>query len=278
MSRAQPDTTQSDSTTTEETYELDHVGFELEYPATRGEPPAAPANQNSRSMSDDYPGAWPVQGVPDSARGSCGTDHCGAEIRSGVMDLHTYQPETWYNESIRLGEEEGYTFAATGRGRSVFGLHTHLSPIDPDIVERITEETSSNEWCRVFFCASIDENSLDPWRHYRSSSPGHPFRGPRTRTETSDDDHYEFRLQEPVLPEHFELVCDFWRKVETEGVEAALDYARDLVLSKDERLTAIQQYRQLDERHDEWPTEQALNENNATDPAVAEWFADLMEE
>lgn len=273
-------TTQAQSgsgSSTDDAYELDHIGFELEYPATNGAPPAAPADANSRGLSGEYQGTWPAESVPPEARGACGTDHCGAEIRSGVMDLHSGQPEAWYEDSIRLGEEAGYRFAATGVGRSCFGLHTHLSPLNQDRVEVIHEATRENEWPRVFFCSSVHANSLDPWRHYRSSSPRSPFRGPRSYGETNDDHHYEFRLQEPVLPEHFGLVCDFWRKVETDGPELALDWARELVHDRDERLTAIVQYRQLETENDNWPNDGCFRGGN-TSRSAAEWFGDLMDE
>lgn len=268
------------SITEDETHTIEHVGFELEYPATTGTPPAAPANRPSSNLSNcnDADGLWPVESVPEDCRGRAGTDHCGAEIRSGVMDLHSNQPNLWYRDSIRHAEDEGYTFAASGHGRSCFGLHTHLSPIPSDI-RRVVDDACDNEWARVFFCSSVSERSLDPWRHYGGSAPRSPFSSAR-RGQTNDSSHYEFRLQEPVMPEHFDLVVDFWRRADNRGPEAAVDWARELVHERDERLTAIQQYHQLQEENDDWPTREALTDNSGprTDTGVARWFRDLMEE
>jgi hypothetical protein len=251
--------------------DLANIGVELEYPVARDRIPApAGVADTSNQLRGEYQREdWLTESFPDDG-GYMGSDHTGAEITSGILSIHSDQPEDWYRASIAEAESAGYPFAATGYGRTVFGLHMHVSDID-DSQRSAIANACNNEWARVFFCASIDENSLDPWRHGGVRNPGAPFRGPRS----GNRQHYEFRLPEPMLQDHFGLVMDFWRMAE-DDVDAAIDFAREIVYDRDERLTSIQQYQQLAGRP-EWDREQARREDAQTDPSVAEWFIDLME-
>lgn len=272
-----PTTVEQLETETEDSHDLRYIGVELEYPVA--EDPSTGSASRSRGLRDHFqsssrPG-WLSDFEGDS--GYMGSDHTGAEITSGILNLHTTEPEVWYQESINVSEEYGAPFGATGRGDTNFGLHMHVSDISDAQVEEIAD-ACSNEWARVFFCTSIDEQSADPWRHGGVHNPGNPFRGPRRDDNT--DQHYEFRLPEPMLPEHFQLVMNFWRLVEDESAEAAIDYARELVHDRDERLTAIQQYQSLRDRLEDWPNEAAVSDiqgqRTYTDESAAEWFVDLM--
>lgn len=269
-------TSRSTSIVTEDdlTPELNNVGVELEYPVAETET-SAPAGtaRTSGALYENYDrDDWEVPGLREDAWGYMGHDHTGAEITSGVLEIHSDEPEIWYEGSIEEAENDGHPFAASGFGETVFGLHQHVSELSQNARERIAE-ACSNEWALVFWCSSVSEDSLDPWRHGGIYSPSEPWSGPRH----PGNRHWEFRLPEPVLPEHFSLMMDFWRKVGAEGVEAATDFARDLVYDKDERLTAIQQYHQLEDEYEDWPRNSALEEGSGTDEGVALWFADLME-
>jgi hypothetical protein len=262
-------------------FQLGSVGIELEYP-TGDEISGRPTRSRDlrdgcreQNMDADLPrDAWlDENGSTDGGAnptGYMGSDHTGAEITSGILPLHTGSPEAWYQASINEAEGEyGHPFGASGRGSTNFGMHNHISSLTEDQVDAI-EEMCSNEYARVFFCTSIDHNSLDPWRHGGVRSPESSFRT------YSGEGHYEFRLPEPMLPEHFGLLMDFWRTIENDSVEAAIDFARELVHERDERLTAVQQFRELQET-DRLDREQAVSDSRYTDRFAAEWFLDLME-
>lgn len=267
-------TTGSAASIDTESADLTSIGIELEYPVAP-EPEEVPAASAFRSH--DLRG-WFSEGewLPDFGdnRGYVGSDHTGAEITSGILDLHSDEPERWYRGTIRASEEARHPFAATGYGSTYFGLHMHVSSLR-DSPRAAIGAACDDEWARVFFCSSISETSLDPWRHYSSSSPGNPFR----RDRRGESDHYEFRLPEPVLEDHFDLIMEFWRKVEADSPEDAIDFARELVHDRDERLTPVVQYNQLRDTMDDWPTEVCFTdeEGDPTDRSAAEWFHDLME-
>lgn len=266
------------SSTVEQEYEFDHIGIELEYPVATGPVPEGLAAHSTNLRSHfGRSSDWLPNMFEGGKGGYMGSDHTGAEITSGILDLHTSEPEEWYTNSISEAEGAGYSFAATGYGETVFGLHMHVSQFSKEKKDAV-QDMCSNEWARVFFCSSIDRDSVDPWRHGGVSAPSTPFRGPRGGGE---DNHWEFRLPEPMLPEHFGLVMDFMRILETEGPEAAEEFAFELVVNRDERLTPLVQYRNLRETVDGWPDEQAIREETdtrfCTDRHAAQWVVDLME-
>lgn len=265
-------TTDSIVSTDSEVPDLNSIGVELEYPiANDNDPAPAGTASGSGNLYSAYDN-WDVPSLNGSKSGRMTHDHVGAEITSGVLDIHSTEPETWYEESVQEAEDAGYPFAATGYGDTIFGLHQHVSQLNDADMETIATACGS-EWARVFWCTSIQYESLDPWRHGGVGNPGRPFRGPRHRGE---DNHYEFRLPEPCLVDHFGLMVEFWRKVGAESAEAAVDFARGRVYDRDQRLTAVQQYNQLDNEYSEWPHDGAFEDGTRTDQAAAEWFHDLM--
>jgi hypothetical protein len=262
------------------------VGIEFEYPV--GDTPASDGPDTYANRSNGLRGYdWQlgVEGVPDVSRdnGEAGRDHVGAEIRSPVFDLHTDQTEAWYEASIAHAEDAGFNFAANGRGDTTFGLHTHMSDLNEQQVTFIQDLCANEPWMRAFVCASLSPNSMDPWRHagvrYSSLWPNGNSGGGRVmRNQFSDSDtHYEWRLPEPVVPEHLEMILHFLRLVSFEEYDAAADYARERVESRDLRLTAVQQYHLFSEQRDNWPRSECFEEGNATTPEAAEYFADVMQ-
>lgn len=267
----------SSTDTDEPTPDMDSIGIELEYPIART-PDMIPAGTagNSSSAREHFrsveSNSW-FEGRFGGEGGYVGRDHTGAEITSGVLDLHSSQPDDWYHDSIEAVEAEGYPFAASGAGSTNFGLHMHVSEINED-QRNFIRDVCGNEWARVFFCASVDRGSADPWRHGGVRSVSQPWRGPRN----PGPNHWEFRLPEPGLPEHVSLMVEFLRLVSYERFEEAREFARELVYDRDERLTPVAQYRQLSEEYDSWPDEDAMDGTGRTTPAAAEWFVDLMNE
>lgn len=273
MSTTQSTSTSESSTDTSD-YDLTEIGIEFEYPVARGDQLTSRAHR-SGSLRDEYGrnNNW-LNSEFGSEGGYMGTDHVGAEITSGVLDLHSDEPERWYNASIEAAEEMGYPFAATGTGQTSFGLHNHLSTITDEVREIVIDEVTTEPWGHVFFCSSVMPDNVHPWRG-RYTSPTGPWSGPYT---IGSDGHWEFRFIEPMLPEHFTLVMDFWRKMDTHSPEAAVDYARELVYNKDKRLTCVQRYEAIkEEQDDNWPHPEAITDPGRGIEGVSEWFVDLME-
>lgn len=280
MSATQSEIPSPASTESEDqSYALDSIGIELEYPiaADADMVPGGDAQSSGSVRSHFGRGAdWLTEEFPDEG-GYVGSDHTGAEITTGILDLHSTQPEDWYEASIERCEEAGYPFAACGYGDTNFGLHFHISDINEE-QRQFLRDVCGEEWGQVFFTASVNENSLDPWRNGGIRNP----RNPLTRAERQPTQHYEFRLPEPMQQEHFSLVMDFMRMVSAGLFDEAEEFARDLVYSKDERLTPVAQYQQLAEVYEDWPQRHPDESRdpfsgNRTRTSMAEWFHDLME-
>lgn len=285
----QPDSTTS--TTIDTTPDFNTIGYELEYPVGDHSYQAGPSLYARESPGLRGEG-WllNIDGVPDTQ--SAGRDHVGAEIRSPVFDLHTTQPEAWFEGSINHGEDLGYPFAARGYGDTVFGLHMHLSQLDESQVEFI-DELCREPWMIGFVCASVSEESAVPWRFGGVGSQSlDPSRSIASRTsirevhsgkhaERHETGRFEWRLPEPMMPEHFGMVMHFLRLVSLREFDEAREYAQSAVEEKDDRLTFVQQWRQLENENPGWPDEKALHATEGDNDfynGLAEYYAELMEE
>jgi hypothetical protein len=250
-------TTTASSTAT--TPDFNTVGVELEYPigdrsVQDGPSLYADTSHDMRNMDWDVH----VDGVEPTGR--AGRDHVGAEVRSPVFDLHTSQPEEWYTKSILWGEENGYNFAANGYGATNFGLHMHLSQLSDEQRDFI-DEISRERWIIPFVCSSISTTTADPWRHggvnsralvegedSRTTIPGANV-GNNLRHSSR---HFEWRLPEPMMPDHYSMVMHFLRLVSLGELDRAYDYAYERVHDADPRLTAVQQYEYAKENVENW--------------------------
>jgi len=257
--------------------ELDTIGIELEYPvaADDAEIPAS-FSTYSRGLRDEieYRESIPAG---DAQPGIMASDHTGAEIVSQRMDLHSTEPEVWYNAMIQWAQDLGYPFSPNGYGDTNFGLHMHMSSLPREKAEGLLEISQEN-WFRLFVCTSLSRTSADPWRHGGVSA--RDLRGERdfqTQYTVNDrgGDHYEWRLPEPMLPEHLSMVMHFLRTLEVDGVGAARDYAHDAVHSGDTRLTAVQQFRVLDNDL-EWRAK-AVTDDSRTDPEIAQEVIEILD-
>lgn len=265
-------------------YELRNIGIEFEFPLARNaENVPATLGQNSNSLRTTLSNRQLEEEFGDRA-GYVGSDHVGAEITSDVLNLHSGDPERWYNMVIELAESEGYTFAQCGYGSTVFGLHLHLSDLPERKADFLNELTQHEVWSRVFFCSSVTPSSADPWRG--GGTRPHPGASGtcnqrHRNNHGAPNRHYEFRLPEPCAPEHFELIMEFLRRLETDGRAIAEEYAEELVFSRDERLTPIQQYTEYSNRYDDWPDEDALSYDGGRHDSgreeSARFLHDLME-
>lgn len=278
---------------------LDTVGVEFEYPIadSAANAPATFARTSSpaRDCFDYHEPVTAIEGVPG---GELQREHTGVEIPSAQLDLHSMEPEVWYNGIINELEAAGHPFAASGAGDTNFGLHTHLSELPPEDAQGLFD-MSQEHWFRIFVCSSVMPESADPWRHGGVSSMEID---PHTNTEFDgqyvvnarenrfDDSvpdrqagHFEWRLPEPMMPEHFQLFMRFCRILSLEGHAEAKAFARDLVEAGDDRLTAIRQYRMYKERLGEnWPNAEARgtgsNSRPRADTGAAEALVEFAEE
>jgi len=272
-------------TTTSDEADIDTIGIEFEYPVSpHRDGEMIPGNgDRSRGLRDNVgtTNDWHLD--IDVPTGEMTSDHVGAEITSAPLDLHSRDPERWYAATIDRATDMGYPFATTGYGETVFGLHMHLSEVPREKAEALYE-LCQEPWMRLFVCTSLSESSLDPWRHGGVSDAGlcgdRSFSSQRVVNEVtfqSGDNRYEWRLPEPMAPDHLSVVMHFLRVLESEGIDAARDYAYELVHERDPRLTAVKQYRHLSESHDDWPYSTTVGEDTSTDPFVAEYVRDLFE-
>lgn len=249
-----------------EHHEIDTIGVEFEYPLGDGTPSDG---TNSRNLYDEI--GYNDWVLPDSVprrvpRGEMTSDHVGAEITSAQMNLHSDEPELWYAGTIQQAEEMGYPFARTGYGSTTFGLHMHLSEIPAGKAEALYE-MCQEPWMKVFVCTSLSEESCDPWRHGGVNSSN--INGSRGFNESQycvsarrGRGHYEWRLPEPMAMDHFMVVMNFLRRLEDFGAENAEEYARGLVEDADSRLTAVKQYRMMEQSDDyDFPNESMLIDN-----------------
>lgn len=270
-----------EANSTDQETELEHIGIEFEYP-TGENAPIGEANE-SQELRDliGHPEPWVLNANErEIPTGTMTSDHVGAEITSDILDLHTTQPEVWYYRTIQKAESLGFPFAAKGWGETIFGLHMHLSPLNEDKAHKLGM-MCREPWSRAFFCTSVTATSADPWRHggvsHASVNPdsttSYTSLSPRSYGER---DHYEFRLPEPMLPNHFGMVMHFLRLLDVEGFGAARDYAYEKVHSRDPMLTAVQQYRAHFVEGD-CDLIEAMQDGRRTDDYAAEAFVEIME-
>lgn len=229
------------------------VGTEVEYPRAQPEnshttfTDAATSSYTVRDeVQDDYvhgPHTW-------AGAETIGSDPTvGLEIASEPMSPDSLA--NWYRETI----EELKSYAPfepcgilQGNGTSA-GLHLHMSPFDRDTMQALYQ-MSIKPWFQVFTCTSIAERPQPTYRLFRNLYCPMTFgdiEGSSNDCVTLRDgynDHWEWRLLEPVTPDHFELVMEFVKKLKQDPVVAA-DFARGLVESGDDRLTAIKRAKEV---------------------------------
>lgn len=257
---------------------ITNVGIELEYPVGGGDDYLFYGNGSSslrREVGRNEDWVIPDTTIPV---GQMTGDHVGAEITSDILDLHSEDPFIWYEQSIAAAEAMGYPFAATGYGYTNFGLHHHLSEMTEEQATAI-EEFCAEPWTRVFFCTSVRPGSIDPWRHggVGSQTTNNIWAVCGTARRASvEDQHYEFRLPEPMPVEQYELFLDFLRRLDLFGIDNAREFVAEKVVQKDERLAAIQQYQQLREENDDFPSQNGIEHRNSYNQEAAEFLVELM--
>jgi len=228
------------------------VGVELEWPRSADEygPTMTQKGRGSRglyrALSDD-------QGTTDlTAGGRATTDpSVGTELVSGPREgrlggITTDEARGWYDSMLDLGRQYDYAHEPVGimedGSGSTAGLHIHISEWTTEQA-RALYEVSFEPWMQVFACSSLVEEN--------NTLNASVFRGTRFCKNTYDMErysvvhsvdptagHWEWRLPEPMGPDHFDLLMEFLERFHNDQSDA-IEFAQDMVYSADERLTSI---------------------------------------
>lgn len=237
-----------------------HVGTEIEYPkvyssggSTTWTEPGRYSGDVQSGMQSDYGGrrSYP-SGTID------GDPTAGLELTSRAS-FDTYGLFQWYRGAIadvhnNYAEFEPCGVSGNSDSASTFGLHIHISPLSRDEAQQLYD-LSCEPWFRTFVCSSVvnstdpQQQQVDTYQVFRRSYCGMSLDDSTRRSNncvtkhdelmTEEGDHWEWRIVEPMTPEHFGLVMRFLEILKQEGGEAAAEYARTFVEGGCPALTAI---------------------------------------
>ena len=227
------------------------IGLEVEYPISDGEQMVG-RGEPSNGLLDRIHN-WPSEiGGRAVYDGTVGT-----EVVSDVLDIE--DAESWYGSTIEHIEVEyGDRFEPTGlmTDGSTAGLHVHISEISRSTAQDLAD-ISSEPWAQILFCSSIARNSNGSlqWPVFRGGrycdlqfGSGHYH-----VVNERGGGHYEWRLPEPVLPEHVGIIMRFL-DLFVQDRDSAIDYAQEMLDDVDNRITAIRRAEAVGMDIDERPT------------------------
>lgn len=229
-----------------------NVGIELEWPmSTEPDTTMIKPAKKSRGLYDrinddpDYPGSDLRAGGNVTTDPSVGTELVSGPRPGSRGGISPERAREWYQEAFDIAQSHNYAHEPTGmlnENNYTAGLHIHISEWDEEKARRLYDVSTQN-WMHIFACSTITETP--------GSADVGVFRGNRYCKSTFDRErysvvhsvdatagHYEWRLPEPMGLEHFDLLMEFLERFHTDEVEA-VEWAQDLVMDADERLTAI---------------------------------------
>lgn len=206
------------------------LGIELEYPLA-GDRPMQDRARGSRDLyhavrNDESRDPFYATDTRDST--------VGLETVSDVIDL--WDGQEWLERNVALLEHEYNApygpCGLHGRGGSA-GLHLHLSPLTSEQA-RALYELSTDPYVRGLVCTSPVADHAPYYqlhRHRYVSFRG--FDSGRSCVNHRGRGHYEWRLPEPMLPEHFHNVCRFIELITQDEYDEAQAYAQACVEAGD---------------------------------------------
>lgn len=184
----------------------------------------------------------------------------GLEARTPDGGVPYYDLTDWYRCTVKEVEElAGRRMEPAGFfGKTTAGLHVHASPLTYDQAERLWE-LSQQPWMHVFAGTTIAGKDADGndvsvfpvvrsgWkdRHLKIEDFDKRHDSCVNKHRKGGTGHYEWRVPEPMPPEHFELVVEFLVRF-CDDADSAASWAKSLVQEGDRRITAFQRADALD--------------------------------
>lgn len=215
-----------------------NLGIELEYPKrSPGDEKFSSRGENTRSEQES------ISSLPLRLEANPVYDGTvGLEVVS--EQISPVDAENWYRDVVDYVEAEYnamYEPVGILKNGNTAGAHIHISPLSEDQARRLYE-ISQQPWAKVLFCSTI-ANGEDgaAWPVFRGGRHCRmEFRGSRYAcvNERRGDGHYEWRLPEPMSPEHMGIIAKFLYIFEADP-DVAIQYAQELLDDGDERITAI---------------------------------------
>lgn len=184
----------------------------------------------------------------------------GLEARTPDGGIPYYDLANWYRESIEeIQEITQRNLEPTGFfGDTTAGLHTHISPMTEDQAQRLWE-VSQEPFMQVFCGTSIagrDANGNDignypvvrsGWkaRHLKIDDFARGHDSVVNKHRKGGTGHYEWRLPEPTLPDHFDMIVEFLVRF-MDDADDGIEWARSRVQEGDRRIVSFQRADALD--------------------------------
>jgi hypothetical protein len=212
------------------------IGIEVEYPGmSRGDEKFVNRGESTNDLSDiPWPGTIGGRAVYDGT--------VGLEVVSDRLQLA--DATNWYKDVIEHVEEEHnrkHQPVGLMKGSSTAGLHIHLSSLSRSQARELYE-ISQTPWAKVLFCSSIAmDNESATWPVFRGGSycrMNFDSSGRYDCINSRGNGHYEWRMPEPMIGDHMEILVKFLRLFE-ESPDMAREYAQEVLDDGDDRITAI---------------------------------------
>lgn len=213
------------------------IGIEIEYPAVAD-------GEKYVHRGDSTNGLQTEAHLPSHIGGSCVYDATvGAEFVSDPLALE--DAESWYRDVIEFVEAEYNTeYQPVGlmRGGNTAGTHIHISDLTEEQARELAE-LSDEPWMQILFCSSIANDDSDglTWPVFRGGRYCQMEYNPSEHYAVVNHrghGHYEWRLPEPMAPDHIDILTTFLRAFE-QSTDAAIEYAQEVLDNGDDRITSI---------------------------------------
>jgi hypothetical protein len=212
------------------------VGIEIEYPRLGNGEPLVSRGHGTNELQSNFhePPGFSGRGVYD---GTVGLEIVSDELP--VEDLPAF-----YAEAINYTENEfDAVYQPTGlmAGGNTAGTHVHISPLSREEAQELYE-MSQTPWMKVLFCSSIansDDSAAWPvFRGGRYCRMNRDWHDRYSCVNHRGDGHYEWRMPEPMIREHAEILARFLSLFKQDP-ELARQYAQELLDDADDRITSI---------------------------------------
>ena len=219
------------------------LGVEIEFPANDGSEPLTAPGESTNDFCDEArhgSNRW-------RDHSDFGVMHYDGTVGAEIVNPDPLQPVdavNFYDETLELAEAEyGKVFEPTGmmKGGSTAGLHIHLSPLSEDKAKRLAK-MSKKPWMQVFACTSVAQTGSPEMPVFRGENYCNlvdSLRGSRyNAVNHRSGDHYEWRLPEPMTPQHFRHLMKFLNIFEDDP-DAAEDFAKWCLRRREDEITSI---------------------------------------